>query len=161
MMLSLLSLVLLLLAVLVFYSAIRKIQDVFRCRCLCWGTTALPFSTLPLYSYCTTPDVGLQAVGLYLYPCSLLFSFAIFRKSISAGADWRLAGLRCSTRNTVYEVLKSRPGWVETQDDVDWDLCWADVGWVRDMYDQIQVGETTGTVATIQQDIHTLDKRHF
>lgn len=47
---------------------------------------------------------------------------------------------RCSTRNTVYEVLKRRPGWVETQDDVDWDLCWADVGWVRDMYDQIQVG---------------------
>lgn len=46
---------------------------------------------------------------------------------------------RCSTRNTVYEVLKSRPGWVETHDDVDWDLCWADVGWVRDMYDQIQV----------------------
>lgn len=39
----------------------------------------------------------------------------------------------------MYEVLKSRPGWVETQDDVDWDLCWADVGWVRDMYDQIQV----------------------
>lgn len=40
----------------------------------------------------------------------------------------------------MYEVLKNRPGWVETQDDVDWDLCWADVGWVRDMYDQIQVG---------------------
>lgn len=39
----------------------------------------------------------------------------------------------------MWEVLKSRPGWVETQDDVDWDLCWADVGWVRDMYDQIQV----------------------
>ena len=36
--------------------------------------------------------------------------------------------------------MKNRPGWVETQDDVDWDLCWADVGWVRDMYDQIQVG---------------------
>ncbi|CAM9533636.1 unnamed protein product, partial [Hapterophycus canaliculatus] len=48
---------------------------------------------------------------------------------------------RCSTRNTVYEVLKSRPGWVETQDDVDWDLCWADVGWVRDMYDQIQMDD--------------------
>ncbi|CAM9615612.1 unnamed protein product [Ectocarpus sp. 4 AP-2014] len=48
---------------------------------------------------------------------------------------------RCSTRNTVYEVLKARPGWVETQDDVDWDLCWADVGWVRDMYDQIQMDD--------------------
>ncbi|CAM9426071.1 unnamed protein product [Scytosiphon promiscuus] len=48
---------------------------------------------------------------------------------------------RCSTRNTVYEVLKSRPGWVETHDDVDWDLCWADVGWVRDMYDQIQMDD--------------------
>ncbi|CAM9480130.1 unnamed protein product, partial [Discosporangium mesarthrocarpum] len=46
---------------------------------------------------------------------------------------------RCSTRNVVYDVLKNRPNWVETTDDVDWDLNWADVGWVRDMYDQIQM----------------------
>ncbi|CAM9152503.1 unnamed protein product [Chrysoparadoxa australica] len=49
---------------------------------------------------------------------------------------------RSSTqRNTVHEVMKRRPGWVETDDDVDWCINWADVGWVRDMYDQIQMDD--------------------
>jgi len=70
---------------------------------------------------------------------------------------WPIGNIRCSTRNTVYEVLKSRPGWVETQDDVDWDLCWADVGWVRDMYDQIQVGETKrGSAAKTESNFEQL-----
>lgn len=48
---------------------------------------------------------------------------------------------RCSQRNTVHEVMRSRPGWKETEDDVDWDINWADVAWVRDMYDQIQLDD--------------------
>lgn len=56
----------------------------------------------------------------------------------------------------MYEVLKARPGWVETQDDVDWDLCWADVGWVRDMYDQIQVLLYVHAVACRSRDTATV-----
>lgn len=33
---------------------------------------------------------------------------------------------RTSYRNVVYAVLKGRPGWVETDSDVDWDVEWND-----------------------------------
>jgi len=35
-------------------------------------------------------------------------------------------------------VLRSRPGWQETNSDTDWDFNWADVGWIRDFYDHIK-----------------------
>ena len=49
---------------------------------------------------------------------------------------------RCSNRgNLAHAVMSKRPGWVETDDDVDWDINWADVAWTRDMYDQIQMDD--------------------
>ncbi len=45
---------------------------------------------------------------------------------------------RTSFHNVIYEVLRNRPGWRETDSDTDWDFNWADVGWVRDFYDHIQ-----------------------
>jgi tubulin polyglutamylase TTLL9 len=48
---------------------------------------------------------------------------------------------RCASRNIAHEVMRSRPGWVETNDDIDWDINWADVAWIRDMHDQIQLDE--------------------
>jgi hypothetical protein len=37
---------------------------------------------------------------------------------------------RCSLRNTIYDVLQARPGWVETEHPTDWevDFHWADRG---------------------------------
>ncbi|KAG5187924.1 tubulin-tyrosine ligase family-domain-containing protein [Tribonema minus] len=37
--------------------------------------------------------------------------------------------------------MRNRPGWQETEDEIDWDIHWADVGWVRDMYDQVQLDD--------------------
>jgi tubulin polyglutamylase TTLL9 len=48
---------------------------------------------------------------------------------------------RCSNRNLMHEVMSNRPNWEETTDDVEWDINWADVGWVRDFYDGIQMDE--------------------
>jgi tubulin polyglutamylase TTLL9 len=39
---------------------------------------------------------------------------------------------RCNLNNTIYDVLRSRPGWSETSNDSDWDLNWAGVAWIRD-----------------------------
>jgi tubulin polyglutamylase TTLL9 len=35
--------------------------------------------------------------------------------------------------------MSTRPGWVETDSDSDWDINWADVGWVRDYFDHIHM----------------------
>jgi len=48
---------------------------------------------------------------------------------------------RTSFRNVVYEVLRMRPGWEETDSDTDWDFNWADIGWIRDFYDHIHFDE--------------------
>uniref|UniRef100_A0A7S2WSR1 Tubulin--tyrosine ligase-like protein 9 n=2 Tax=Mucochytrium quahogii TaxID=96639 RepID=A0A7S2WSR1_9STRA len=45
---------------------------------------------------------------------------------------------RTSFHNVIYDVLRSRPTWKETDSDTDWDFNWADIGWIRDFYDHIQ-----------------------
>jgi len=45
---------------------------------------------------------------------------------------------RTSFRNVINDVLRSRPGWKETDSDTDWDFNWADIHWIRDFYDHIQ-----------------------
>ena len=45
---------------------------------------------------------------------------------------------RTSLHNTVFDVMSSKPGWEETDSDTDWDLNWADVGWIRDYFDHMQ-----------------------
>ncbi|KAK1932364.1 putative tubulin polyglutamylase TTLL9 [Phytophthora citrophthora] len=42
---------------------------------------------------------------------------------------------RTSLHNTVLDVMQSQGGWVETESDLDWDLHWADVGWIRENLD--------------------------
>ncbi|CAM9900810.1 unnamed protein product, partial [Phaeothamnion confervicola] len=50
---------------------------------------------------------------------------------------------RCSLRNTtVYDVLSRRPGWVETDDEVNWDFCWLDTAGSRELYDSIQLDDS-------------------
>ena len=48
---------------------------------------------------------------------------------------------RTGFRNTIYDVLKSKYGWKETDSDTDWDFIWADVGWIRDYYDHIHLDD--------------------
>jgi len=45
---------------------------------------------------------------------------------------------RTSFHNTVYDVLKDREGWRETDSEFDWDFNWAGVEWIRNNYDSIQ-----------------------
>jgi len=48
---------------------------------------------------------------------------------------------RTSLHNTVYDVFRSRPNWKETDSDTDWDINWADVGWIRDYFDHIHLDD--------------------
>lgn len=45
---------------------------------------------------------------------------------------------RTSLRNTVYDEMSSLRGWQESEDDMDWDINWADVGWIRENFDKLQ-----------------------
>ncbi|ETV97174.1 hypothetical protein, variant 2 [Aphanomyces invadans] len=45
---------------------------------------------------------------------------------------------RTSLHNTVCDVMSSLDGWGETDSEMDWDLHWADVGWIREYYDLVQ-----------------------
>ncbi len=46
---------------------------------------------------------------------------------------------RTSLHNTVFDVMSKMKGWSETDSDVNWDINWADVGWMRDNYDKLQM----------------------
>ncbi|RLN10454.1 hypothetical protein BBJ28_00022743 [Nothophytophthora sp. Chile5] len=47
----------------------------------------------------------------------------------------RVVRFRTALRNTVLDVMRQQGGWLETDSDFDWDLHWADVGWVREHLD--------------------------
>lgn len=36
---------------------------------------------------------------------------------------------RSSLKNTIYDVLKARKDWVETEHETEWDFFWADKGY--------------------------------
>ncbi|KAM4692025.1 putative tubulin polyglutamylase TTLL9 [Rhinophrynus dorsalis] len=48
---------------------------------------------------------------------------------------------KCALTNTIADVLKQRPGWVEVKDEGDWDFYWCDVGWLRENFDHIYLDE--------------------
>jgi len=47
---------------------------------------------------------------------------------------------RTSLHNTLYDVCKAR-GWREVEGELDWDIHWADVHWIRDVLDHIRLEE--------------------
>ena len=49
-------------------------------------------------------------------------------RSSSSSAQQAVVLFRTSLHNTVFDVLRSRPGWRETDSDTDWDINWADTG---------------------------------
>lgn len=57
------------------------------------------------------------------------------RPESGAAGRRRSVRFRTSLRNTVLDVLEAQRGWLETDSEFDWDLHWADVGWVREHLD--------------------------
>ncbi|XP_060040450.1 probable tubulin polyglutamylase TTLL9 isoform X2 [Erinaceus europaeus] len=43
--------------------------------------------------------------------------------------------------NTLMDVLRHRPGWVEVKDEGEWDFYWCDVSWVRENFDHTYMDE--------------------
>ncbi|GAB5569309.1 probable tubulin polyglutamylase TTLL9 isoform X3 [Prionailurus iriomotensis] len=43
--------------------------------------------------------------------------------------------------NTLMDVLRHRPGWVEVKDEGDWDFYWCDVSWLRENFDHTYMDE--------------------
>ncbi|XP_069507107.1 probable tubulin polyglutamylase TTLL9 isoform X2 [Ambystoma mexicanum] len=48
---------------------------------------------------------------------------------------------KCALNNTILDVLRHRPGWVEVKDEGEWDFYWCDVGWLRENFDRIYLEE--------------------
>ncbi|XP_027872829.1 putative tubulin polyglutamylase TTLL9 isoform X2 [Xiphophorus couchianus] len=48
---------------------------------------------------------------------------------------------KCGLFNTIQDVLRQRPNWVEVKDDGEWDFNWCDVGWLRENFDHSYMDE--------------------
>ncbi|XP_032375624.1 putative tubulin polyglutamylase TTLL9 isoform X2 [Etheostoma spectabile] len=48
---------------------------------------------------------------------------------------------KCGPLNTIQDVLRHRPGWVEVKDEGEWDFNWCDVGWLRENFDHSYMEE--------------------
>uniref|UniRef100_A0A3Q3ASS3 Tubulin--tyrosine ligase-like protein 9 n=1 Tax=Kryptolebias marmoratus TaxID=37003 RepID=A0A3Q3ASS3_KRYMA len=48
---------------------------------------------------------------------------------------------KCGLINTIQDVLRQRPNWVEVKDDEEWDFNWCDVGWLRENFDHTYMEE--------------------
>jgi tubulin polyglutamylase TTLL9 len=57
----------------------------------------------------------------------------LFNVSLRVGR--RVVRFRTSLHNTVLDVMQRQGGWLETDSELDWDLHWADVGWIRENLD--------------------------
>ena len=58
-----------------------------------------------------------------------------FLDRLANGATVRF---RTTFHNTIYDVFRAR-GWRETESDTDWDVCWADTGWIREYFDTMHL----------------------
>nr|XP_014351729.1 PREDICTED: probable tubulin polyglutamylase TTLL9 [Latimeria chalumnae] len=48
---------------------------------------------------------------------------------------------KCALTNTILDVLRQRPGWVEVKDEGEWDFYWCDVMWLRENFDHTYMEE--------------------
>ncbi|XP_077976310.1 putative tubulin polyglutamylase TTLL9 [Styela clava] len=62
-----------------------------------------------------------------------------FQKKVAG--DHRIIRFKCAMNNTIADVLRQRPGWVESKEGEDWDFYWCDVGWLRENFDHIYMEE--------------------
>ncbi|XP_053250659.1 probable tubulin polyglutamylase TTLL9 isoform X3 [Podarcis raffonei] len=48
---------------------------------------------------------------------------------------------KCALTNTILDVLRQRPGWVEVKDEGEWDFYWCDVRWLQENFDHTYMDE--------------------
>ena len=79
-----------------------------------------------------------------------VFKMAVSGASTSVGrvsargkpATDRPIRFKCCHRNTILDVLRSKPGWQEvTEDGGPWDFYWCDVAWIREHFDHTYLEE--------------------
>lgn len=58
--------------------------------------------------------------------------------SSNSGKKNRKIRFRTFLHNTIYDVMKQR-GYKETDSDLDWDIHWADVRWIREVLDRVHL----------------------
>ncbi len=57
--------------------------------------------------------------------------------SLSCGQP-KIIRFRTHFTNTIFDVFKDR-GYKQTDSELDWDIHWADVGWIREVFDHIHL----------------------
>uniref|UniRef100_A0ABM5G4Y2 Tubulin--tyrosine ligase-like protein 9 n=1 Tax=Pogona vitticeps TaxID=103695 RepID=A0ABM5G4Y2_9SAUR len=48
---------------------------------------------------------------------------------------------KCALTNTILDVLRQRPGWVEVKEEGEWDFYWCDVRWLQENFDHTYMDE--------------------
>uniref|UniRef100_A0A8D2L4B3 Tubulin--tyrosine ligase-like protein 9 n=1 Tax=Varanus komodoensis TaxID=61221 RepID=A0A8D2L4B3_VARKO len=48
---------------------------------------------------------------------------------------------KCALTNTISDVLRQRPGWVEVKEEGEWDFYWCDVRWLQENFDHTYMDE--------------------
>ncbi|XP_065422392.1 probable tubulin polyglutamylase TTLL9 isoform X2 [Chrysemys picta bellii] len=48
---------------------------------------------------------------------------------------------KCALTNTILDILRRRPGWVEVKEEGEWDFYWCDVCWLRENFDHTYMDE--------------------
>ncbi|XP_077192171.1 putative tubulin polyglutamylase TTLL9 isoform X2 [Paroedura picta] len=48
---------------------------------------------------------------------------------------------KCALTNTILDVLRQRPGWVEVKEEGEWDFYWCDMRWLQENFDHTYMDE--------------------
>jgi len=73
-------------------------------------------------------------------PNSKGFPFKLSQRG-SKLADGRAIRFRCGFQNTIFDVLKSRSGWVESPSETEWDFIWTDKCGIQEIFDNTYLEE--------------------